>query len=35
MIGVASPTSHIGFFLQLVSVQRGWILPLGSDIRMA
>ena len=35
VIGVAGPASHAGIFLQLVSVQRGWILKLGGDVRMA
>jgi hypothetical protein len=35
VIGMASPASHARFFLQLVSMERGWIPLLGSDIRMA
>jgi hypothetical protein len=35
VIRVTGPARHAGFFLQLIAVQGGWILQLGSHIGMA
>jgi hypothetical protein len=34
VIRVTGTTWHAGFFLQLISMQGGWVLQLGSDICM-